>query len=232
MPGLFETIPTDLTRLILVRHGRTNHNASGRIQGRTEIPLDEHGREQAHRAGAWLRDRYAIDVLYTSPLTRAHETATIIGSYIGLEPQCNHDIIEFDFGIVSDCNLDELAQRYPALYQELQVWLNVGWDSPMTRPRIPGMEDETDLAARIVAFWEHIQQAHRGKTVAAVTHGGVIKGMFTLIAGGDLRRHTPFWADNASVSIIDFYRGGGAICLFNERHTLEGAPPPSRYVIL
>lgn len=232
MPSLFETMPTAVTRLILVRHGRTNHNAQGRIQGRTEIPLDDQGRDEAHRAGEWLRDHYAIDALYASPLTRAHETAAIIGNYIGLEPHINHDIIEFDFGVVSDCDLDDLERLYPALYRELGAWLDVSWDSAMTRPRIPGMEDEDAFGARIVAFWEHIQRAHRGETVAAITHGGVIKAMFTLIAGGDLRRHMPFWADNASISIIDFYRGGGTICLFNERGHLGGALKHRRYIIL
>lgn len=232
MGSLFEIQPKNLTRLILVRHGRTNHNAQGRIQGRTEIPLDECGREQAQRAGAWLRAHYPADVLYTSPLTRALETATIIGTYLGLQPHPDPKLIEFDFGIVSDFTPEELAQRYPTLYQELELWVNVRWDSPMTRPRVPGMEDEAALAARIVAFWDHIQQNHSGQTVIAVTHGGLIKGMFTLIAGGDLRRHMPFWADNASISIIDFYHGGGTICLFNDQQHLDGLPSPSRYAIL
>ncbi len=232
MWNLLEAVSTEVTRLILVRHGRTSHNAQGRIQGRAEIPLDACGRDEAQRAGARLRDHYAIDALYTSPLGRAYETATIIGSFIELQPQANHDLIEFDFGIVSDRDLRELAQLDLTLYRELEQWLTVTWDSPMTRPRIPNMEDEETFRTRIVAFWDHIQREHRGQAVAAVTHGGVIKGMFTLIAGGDLRRHLPFWADNASISVIDFCRGGGTICLFNERSHLEEPLKHRRYIIL
>lgn len=232
MLGFLEVTPAEATRLILVRHGRTAHNAQGRIQGRAEIPLDAQGREQAHRAGEWLREHYAVHVLYSSPLSRAYETATIIGTAIGLSPRVSADLIEFDFGAVSDRDAAELAQLDPALHQELRDWLTVTWDSPMLRPRIPGMEDEEVFRARIVAFWDAIQCAHLGQTVAAVTHGGVIKGMLTLVAGGDLRRHLPFWADNASVSVIDFHRGGATICLFNERSHLGEPLKHRRYIIL
>lgn len=232
MLDLLEVTPAEVTRLILVRHGRTAHNAQGRIQGRAEIPLDAQGREQAQRAGEWLRKQYVIHALYASPLSRAYETATIIGDAIALSPLVTADLIEFDFGIVSDRDAEELAQLEPALYQELREWLTVTWDSPMIRPRIPGMEDEAAFRARIVAFWDTIQQAHRGQTVAAVTHGGVIKGMLTLVAGGDLRRHMPFWADNASISVIDFHKGGATICLFNERSHLGEPLKHRRYIIL
>lgn len=232
MLDLLEARSAETTRLILVRHGRTALNAQGRIQGRTDVPLDDQGREEARRAGDWLRDRYAIHALYASPLIRAYETAAIIGENIGLHPQIHDDLIEFDFGIVSDRDAQELAQLDSALYQELRVWLTVKWDSAMIRPRIPGMEDEGAFRDRIVAFWDHIQRVHRGATVAAVTHGGVIKGMLTLIAGGDLRRHMPFWADNASISVIDFHGGGGTICLFNECSYLGEPLKFRRFIIL
>ncbi|HOV47334.1 MAG TPA: histidine phosphatase family protein [Anaerolineae bacterium] len=232
MPDLLEAAPSEVTRLILVRHGRTAHNVQGRIQGHTDVPLDAEGREEARRAGEWLREHYAVQALYSSPLSRAHETAVIIGERLGLEPRVSDALIEFDFGLVSDRDTGELAQLDPDLYRQLREWLTVSWDSPMIRPRIPGMEDEKAFRARLVAFWEAIQCAHPGQTVAAVTHGGVIKGMFTLIAGGDLRRHLPFWADNASISVIDFSQGGGTICLFNERSHLGQPLKPRKYIIL
>lgn len=232
MLDLLEARPAETTRLILVRHGRTALNAQGRIQGRTDVPLDDRGREEARRAGEWLREHYTIHALYASPLIRAYETAEIVGESIALRPQVDNDLIEFDFGMVSDRDAQELAQLDSALYQELREWLTVTWDSAMMRPRIPGMENEDAFRARIVAFWDHIQNAHHGETVAAVTHGGVIKGMFTLIVGGDLRRHMPFWADNASISVIDFHGGGGTICLFNERSHLGEPLKYRRYIIL
>ena len=86
----------------------------------------------------------------------------------------------------------------------------------MLRPEIPGAEPLDAFAARITAFWAHVESAHRGGTAIAVTHGGVLRGMFTLAAGGDLRRHSPFWADNCSISVLDFYHGAVVVRLFND----------------
>ena len=55
-----------------------------------------------------------------------------------------------------------------------------------------------------------------------MTHGGVLRGMFTLAAGGDLRRHSPFWADNCSISVLDFYHGAVVVRLFNDTGHLAG----------
>ncbi len=55
-----------------------------------------------------------------------------------------------------------------------------------------------------------------------MTHGGVLRGMFTLAAAGDLRRHSPFWADNCSISVLDFYHGAVVVRLFNDCCHLAG----------
>ena len=92
----------------------------------------------------------------------------------------------------------------------------------MLRPDIPGAEPLDAFAARIAAFWAHVESAHRGGTAIAVTHGGVLRGMFTLAASGDLRRHSPFWADNCSISVLDFYHGAVVVRLFNDCCHLAG----------
>ena len=84
-------------RLILVRHGQTEWNQLGRIQGRTDIPLNDTGIMQARAAGEWLSQR-RIDAVYSSPMQRAFDTATEIARPHGLPVISRDDIIETDFG--------------------------------------------------------------------------------------------------------------------------------------
>ena len=215
MNKLFDVNPEEATRLVLVRHGRTASNAAGRIQGRADVPLDPTGLDEAHAVTRALR-RFGAAALYTSPLSRARETADVIGRDLNLAPQVWDDLTEYDFGLMSERDLEEIATLDPRLYAELDAWLEAGRDDPMLRPEIPGVEPLDAFAARIAAFWTHVEAAHRGGTAIAVTHGGVLRGMFTLAAGGDLRRHSPFWADNCSISVLDFYRGAVVVRLFND----------------
>jgi uncharacterized phosphatase len=83
--------------LALVRHGETDWNSAGRLQGRTDIPLNELGRKQANDAGASLSAQ-DWDLLVSSPLRRAVETAEIIGSHVGLNLSLTvPELIERDF---------------------------------------------------------------------------------------------------------------------------------------
>ena len=221
MNKLFDVNPEEATRLVLVRHGRTASNAAGRIQGRADVPLDPTGLDEAHAVARALR-RFDATMLYTSPLSRARETAAIIGRELELAPQIWSDLTEYAFGLMSERNLEDLATVNHSLYTELDAWLEAGRDDPMLRPEIPDAEPLGAFAARIAAFWDHVETAHRGGTAIAVTHGGVLRGMFTLAAGGDLRRHSPFWADNCSISVLDFYGGAVVVRLFNDTGHLGG----------
>ena len=231
MNTLFDVNPEEATRLVLVRHGRTASNAAGRIQGRADVPLDPTGLDEAHAVARALR-RFDAAALYTSPLSRARETAAIIGRELGLTAQSREDLTEYDFGLMSERDLEGIADLDPRLYAELDAWLEAGRDAPMLRPEIPGAEPLDAFAARIAAFWVHVEAAHRGGTAIAVTHGGVLRGMFSLAAGGDLRRHSPFWADNCSISVLDFYHGAVVVRLFNDTSHLAGLLKPGKNQIL
>lgn len=231
MPKLFDTQAEHVVRLILVRHGRTAHNAQGRVQGLTDTPLDAVGRQQAQQAAERLL-AYGVTALYSSPLNRAAQTAAIIAERLALTTQHHPGLTEFDFGVVSNRTLEEVAEAEPALASELEEWLGVGLTYDRTRPRIPGAEDEHRFGERLLDFWSHIQREHAGQVVAAVTHGGVIKGMCMLAVGGDLRRHMPFWADNCSLTVIDFHRGAATIRVFNERPDPAEIPSYGKPLIL
>jgi broad specificity phosphatase PhoE len=221
MNRLFDIVPEEAARLLLVRHGRTASNAAGRIQGRADVPLDPTGEDEARAVAGALR-RFGATALYTSPLRRTRTTAEIIGRELGLAAQTWDGLTEYEFGAMTERNLEDLSAVDPRLGAGLDAWLEAGRADPMLRPDIPGAEPLDGFAARIAAFWAHVEAAHRGGTAVAVTHGGVLRGMFSLAAGGDLRRHSPFWADNGSISVLDFYHGAVVVRLFNDTGHLGG----------
>lgn len=96
----------------LARHGQTEWNIAGRRQGRLDSPLTARGLEQAHQNGYLLSDE-GIDAVFTSPLGRAHRTATIIASALGLTVQVVDDLAEIDHGLWSGLGSAEIDARWP-----------------------------------------------------------------------------------------------------------------------
>lgn len=101
-----------VTSICLIRHGETAWNSEGRLQGREDIPLNDRGRDQARKlADALAADRW--DLLVSSPLRRAWETATIIAARLGLpEPLAIPELMERDYGAASGPTKIEAARRF------------------------------------------------------------------------------------------------------------------------
>ena len=85
-------------RVLLARHGQTDWNAAGKIQGVSDVPLNERGRAQAAALAGRVLDAGAISAVYTSPLKRPRETAEIIGRRLGLVPVPVAALPELHFG--------------------------------------------------------------------------------------------------------------------------------------
>jgi probable phosphoglycerate mutase len=94
----------------VLRHGQTDWNLAARLQGSTDIPLNDTGREQARRAAEILRDQ-KVERIIASPLSRALETARIIGEPLGLEPATDIRLIERHFGLFEGMTIDEVRQH-------------------------------------------------------------------------------------------------------------------------
>ena len=102
-----------MTQLFLVRHGETDWNRQRRIQGRTDIPLNETGREQARMTGLRLAAR-SWSGLLASPLSRATETAAIIGRQVGLgDPEPVPALVERDYGEAEGMDWLQIERRFP-----------------------------------------------------------------------------------------------------------------------
>lgn len=157
----------------LVRHGESEGNRELRIQGKSDRPLTDVGRDHARRAGDWLAG-HPVDAIVASPLSRARETAGIIASTIasakGTSPQevmLDADLEEIDTGCFTDRTFQELQRDEPELWKDFS---RESWQG------VPDAERISDLEARSLRVWSRLTDlASQGHSrIVAVSHGGFI----------------------------------------------------------
>jgi broad specificity phosphatase PhoE len=142
---------TTLTTLLLVRHGETDWNAERRWQGHADVPLNERGRTQAHALAEQLSDA-AIDAIYSSDLSRARDTAEIVGAQIGIAVLVDGDLREIDVGPIEGLTAEE-ASAFD------------GWQG----------EPKDAHAERVLEALRRIAERHPDERVLVVTHGGSMR---------------------------------------------------------
>lgn len=153
-----------MRRLLLARHGETEWNAVGRLQGHTDIPLNERGRTQARELAASLSE-HAIARVVTSDLVRARETGAIVAAALGLAPpHVVPELRERRFGVFEGLTRDECMQRYPEAWQ--------AWHA---RTGVPdGAEPLDGAVARMHAALEALL-SDGSPPVLVVSHGGIMR---------------------------------------------------------
>ncbi|WP_018526308.1 histidine phosphatase family protein [Alkalispirochaeta alkalica] len=183
----FDTIMTGLdgpVSFYLIRHGESQGNARGIVQGRADVPLTDRGRDQAARTGRWLEGLGVHPrAVRTSPLQRARETARLITGLTPEDPRCDviTDLQELDTGIFSGYSLEEARKEMPREYQEFTAR---SWDA------VPGAEGRVALADRALRAWQALVETAKGLSredspedspggsvpvVICVTHGGLLQ---------------------------------------------------------
>lgn len=159
--------------LLLARHGETADNRRLVFQGQSGKALNALGRAQATRLAGRMR-LHPPDVIVASDLERAHETATIIASAVGLTPELDPDLREVDVGAWTGKSHDEIQELYP---DEWNAWAS-GIDV-----RRGGGETYGELAERIERAVVRAATKHPGKRVLLVSHGGSIKAYVAKMLG-------------------------------------------------
>lgn len=191
----FHTLPHEC-EFYFVRHGESESNADGRIQGHTDSPLSELGRSHAQAAARWLTDK-GIDTVLTSPLSRARQTATAISRHAGApEPTPVRELIELDTGIYSDVRIRELASVDDELFRRFRVH---SWEV------VPEAERISSLLGRARLVWDElIRRAGEGsRRVVCVSHGGMIQWLIKATVGSDEQRWMPLF-DTSNCGIFLF----------------------------
>ncbi|OGO35169.1 MAG: alpha-ribazole phosphatase [Chloroflexi bacterium RBG_16_57_11] len=198
------------TRLLIVRHGQTDWNTSGRFQGQTDIPLNQTGVRQA-QAIAELLSTEKPEVIYTSDLTRAWKTAEIIHGALPKERRgqliAEPRLREMCFGMWEGLTYGEIQARQPRVLQR--------WESDLKHNAPPGGETLLELAARVEAAYASILAAHPGGTVLLVAHGGPLQLLIAQALGMPAGRFWQLHLSNASLSELRVYPEGAMLNLLN-----------------
>lgn len=185
-------------RLLLIRHGESSGNAEARLQGHLDYPLSDRGRLESER----LAERLAgdsIDVLLTSPLLRARETAEIVARQLGFTPAEHDALKERDVGEAAGLTRAEIIARFPDFVRART--------EGRTEMNIPGWESDAAFGQRVEQALSTMTNGHDGRTVAAVTHGGMIAQICRLVLKMPIVRPGPFMTSNAGITELEVQDG-------------------------
>ena len=203
----------DTLTVHLIRHGQSQFNAMGRVQGHTNSPLTPRGHEQAKATGEALKGR-EISAVYTSDLLRARETAGEIGSVLGMEPQPVEGLREVSLGEWEGKEIEEIRATDPLT---LELW----YSAPM-EAKIPGAESLDVFRKRVLSTFEELLNAHEGGEIVVVSHGGVLSVIIADILQMSLNSLWRFRLDNASISRLLFGLMVPKVTLLNSTAHLDG----------
>lgn len=165
-------------RLLLIRHGQSQANLDGIIQG-DDDPLTELGRRQADIVGRHLAETRDIDHLYASPLARARETALIISRHIDRAPVFEPGLAEIHAGSAAGMTWEEWTETYP------EVAARIRTRARSLDDRWEGGESGHEFMARVLGAFDRIVEQHRAtrETVAVVSHGGALAWIASKLHG-------------------------------------------------
>lgn len=180
-------------RLILVRHGESIGNIMGRYQGQMDVPLSAGGRVQAERAAHRLVSE-RIDAIYASDLSRARDTAEIIGRRLEMPVMEVPGLREIRLGVWQGLSYEAVRHRH---FRETDPTPCYPTDVPP-----PGGESLRDVQMRVTAAVEEIIMRHQWGTLVIVTHGACLKAFFCRLLGADVSDYGRFRFDPGSISEV------------------------------
>lgn len=186
-----------LTRLIFVRHGEAEGNLKRIFQGWTDADLTPRGYQQAERVAIRLKDDY-IDVIYSSPLKRAYETAKVIALKKGIDNINIRDALkEIHGGEWENEEWGQLPVKWPKEYYT--------WEKEPHLHCMPMGESMKEAFDRVVSAIYNIIEEDFGKNICIVTHGTVLRSLICYFYGKPFEELVKIsWHDNTSVTIVEF----------------------------
>ena len=184
------------TVLGLIRHGQTDWNVDMRLQGISDIPLNDRGRIQAKNAapkvalGNW-------DLVLSSPLSRARETAEIVKSSLPDAELITHELlIERSFGVAEGLTYEQWRDQFGSLHHA------------------EGAESIDELTTRVELLLQDLASSYSGKRILAVSHGAFIRRVINLVSCGELPKEGERFG-NASLSTLAYSQEKWVVMDFN-----------------
>ena len=195
-----------MTRIILVRHGKSTYNQERRIQGRLDKSiLTEAGRSGALQVGDTLSS-IAFDAAYTSPLQRAKETAEIILSRLTNPPQLQptDQLMEIDLPLWEGMLRQDAIDKFPEAYQQ---WQKQPDKFSMKLPSADGEIEHFPVLAVFASarqFWKEIISRHRDGTILVVGHNGINRALIATASEISPDYYQSIQQSNCGISVINF----------------------------
>ncbi|CAM4490274.1 putative phosphoglycerate mutase [Paenibacillus endophyticus] len=146
-----------MTQIIFIRHGMTDWNYQRRAQGQSDIPLNEEGRNQARQLASRLKEDM-WDLIFSSDLSRASETASIVAESIGLVVQTDRRLREMHKGVTEGTTLEERISKWGEQWESLSL----------------GIEKDESIIQRGSSFVSELLRNYSDKRILVVSHGALI----------------------------------------------------------
>jgi len=204
--------------ITFVRHGQTDYNADGRVQGRgIDSDLNALGRWQAERLAERL-EPLPLAGLYTSSLRRTHQTAApLVARRSDLTPTPLSDLDEMDWGVYEgQASSSEIKERYRRYVER--------WNAGNFDHAIEGGESPRDVEQRALRAVAHIQSTHASGNVLVVTHGRLLRVLLaSMLPEFSLHRMQELTQENTAVSVVDLGSGDPRVRLLNDTSHLDAA---------
>jgi probable phosphoglycerate mutase len=197
-----------MIRVILVRHGQTEWNRVERFRGRADIPLNEIGRRQAEATALRIATEWQPAALYSSPLSRALETAEAIVRHLKLPVQIHPDLIDIDYGDWQGLTPDEARERWSEV-------INAWYNAPHLA-RIPNGETLDDLRLRAMATIKELAARHEGETIVLVGHTVINRVILLGVMGLGNNRFWKLRQDTCAINVFEANRDDFTIVSLND----------------
>ncbi len=213
-----------MTELILLRHGETEWNRELRFQGQVDVPLNATGHAQAQRLAQRLAGE-PIDHLVSSDLSRARQTADPFARQVqasrGIGLDVDAALREQAFGRIDGMRVEDIKRDHA------DVW--AGWTQFQSDYVVPGGESTRQFHTRVMAALWQMVASHPGRTLAVVTHGGVLDMVFRTARGLGLEGPRQSAIPNAGISRVRMQDGVVELLQWADTAHLEGMPAQPVY---
>jgi len=201
-----------MVKVILIRHGETDWNREQIFRGRIDVALNEVGLAQAGAVKESLKD-VKIDRIYSSPLSRAFETASVLGENRGLKVEIEKGFIDIDFGRWQGLSHEKVKEEHKGLYET--------WLAEPHNVVFPEGESLEDVSKRSMGTLEKVIENHPGETLAIVSHRVLNKVLLCAILGLKLSRFWYIKQDTCAINRFEYKDGNYYFTLINDNCHLK-----------
>jgi broad specificity phosphatase PhoE len=205
-------------RLIVVRHGQTAWNVGAgeeRFRGRTDLPLDPVGMDQARAVAGRLKGE-SIAALYASPLLRARQTIAPLAEDLGLAVQPHDGMLDINYGRLQGLTHSQAASAHADEY--------VRWRTHPAQVRFPDGESLADVQARLLVLMDELTARHPGQTIVLVGHQIVNKVLACTLLGLSLDRIWRIRQDTAGIDLFQWENEAWITLRLNDTCHLDAVP--------